>query len=400
MAVTRRAFLRSAGRSPWSATWGATLAARGHEADSAGAASGKQSPLLPPGGEIRISSNENPLGPGPAVIRAIARMFPDAGRYPFNSTPSDATLAEVVAALHNTTPQHVVLGAGSQEILKNAVRAFTSPARGLVSAWPSFENCVTIARRLDHPVAEVKVTSSFRLDLEAMAAASRHAGLVFLCNPNNPTGTVHGIKAVTEFVHAVRRGSPDTTILIDEAYHDYVTDPAYRTAIPLALATPNVVVSRTFSKVYGMAGLRIGYGIGRRETIARLEALRMPYNVSVFSTAAAAAALEQPGHVTQERARNTEVRTFTAKALVALGCQPADSQTNFLFVDVHRPAAEFRDACAKSRVMVGRDFPPFENTHVRISIGTMTEMQRAIEVFRAVLHSTVSSRSPAAKGRG
>src|SRR5436190_20571583 len=136
-----------------------------------------------------------------------------------------------------------------------------------------------------------------------------------------------------------------------------------------------------------MAGLRIGYAIGRAETVKKLATLKMPYNVSVLAITAAIASLKDPKHIDDERARNTEVRAFKMKALEDLGGKPTDSQSNFIFVDIHRTAKEFRDACAKSNVMVGRDFPPFEKTHARISIGTMEEMQKATEVFRNVLRS-------------
>jgi histidinol-phosphate aminotransferase len=346
---------------------------------------------VPPGvDEIRISSNENPLGPGKTVLDAILGKFPEAGRYPFNSTPNETALVATIAAKYKIKPENIVVGAGSQELLKSAVRAFTNPARGLVTAAPSFENCPGTARKLGHPVSEVPVDAALRLDLEPMIAASKGAGLVFFNNPNNPTATVHGAKAVADFVSRVRRLSPDTVILIDEAYHDYVTDPSYQSAISLALETPNVFVTRTFSKAYGMAGLRIGYAIGRAETMKPLATLKMPYNVSVFGIAAAIAALGDPKHIEAERARNTEVRAFTVKALNDLGCKSSVSQGNFIFTDIHRPAKEFREACAKQGVMVGRDFPPLEKTHVRISIGTMEEMQKAAAVFRSVLKAETS----------
>src|SRR4029453_15503119 len=183
----------------------------------------------------------------------------------------------------------------------------------------------------------------------------------------------------------------DTVILIDEAYHDYVTDPAYESAIPLAMNTPNVFVPRTFSKAYGMAGRRIGYAIGMTDTVKPLAMLKMPYNVSVFGVAAAIASLNDPKHIEDERARNTEVRAFPVKAPQEKGVKPTDSQANFLFVDIHRPAKDFRDACAKSGVMVGRDFPPFEKTHCRISIGTMDEMKKATEVFRTALKAPTTT---------
>jgi histidinol-phosphate aminotransferase len=283
------------------------------------------------------------------------------------------------------------MGAGSQEILKSAMRAFTSPYRHLVTASPTFENCTNIARRMNTPLFDVKVDSQFRLDLEGMITVARGAGLIFVNNPNNPTATVHGLKTITDFVERVRRISPDTVILIDEAYHDYVTDPEYSTAIPLALATPNVFVARTFSKAYGMAGVRIGYAIGQSDTVKPLARVKMPYNISVFGVMAAIAAVGNPQYIAAERARNTEVRAFTTKALEELGCKPTKSEGNFIFVDIGRPAAEFRAGCSNQWVSVGRDFPPFEHSHARISIGTMAEMKRATEVFKEVLRPMAPS---------
>jgi len=371
------------------------LAARGHEDYQAQAAQGttaRTRPTLPPGVKaIRISSNENPLGPGKAAIDAIVRQFPEAGRYPFNSTPNEGALAAAIASKFGVKPVNIVLGAGSQEILKSAVRAFTSPAKALVTATPTFENCTNVAKRLGHPVVEVKVDSACRLDLDGMAKAVKGAGLVFLNNPNNPTATLHGAKAVEDFVQRVRSESPDTVILIDEAYHDYVTDPSYQSAVPLALKTPNVFVARTFSKAYGMAGLRIGYAIGPENTVKPLARLKMPYNVSVFGIAATMAALNDPKHIEEEKARNTEVRAFTVKALEDLGCKSSESQGNFLFTDIGRAATTFRDDCAKQGVIVGRDFPPFEKTHARISLGTMDEMKKAVAVFRSVLRPVTTT---------
>jgi histidinol-phosphate aminotransferase len=376
---------------------GLWISARGHEDDQAyaGQAAGGAAiarPAVPPGVKaIRLSSNENPLGPGKAALDAMVGTFPEAGRYPFNSTPSDSGLVSAIATKFSAKPENIVLGAGSQEILKSAVRAFTSPTRGLLTASPSFENCPGFARKLGHPVTEVKVDAAFRLDLDGMAAAAKGAGLVFLNNPNNPTATVQGGKAVRDFVRRVRSASPDTVILIDEAYHDYVTDASYQSMIPLALETPNVFVARTFSKAYGMAGLRIGYAIGLSGTMEPMAQLKMPYNVSVFSVAAALAALADPKHIDDERARNAEVRAFTVKALEDLGCKASDSHGNFIFVNVGRPAAEFRDACAQYGILVGRDFPPFEKTHARISLGTMEEMKKATAVFRNVLRPVTTT---------
>jgi histidinol-phosphate aminotransferase len=404
MSVTRRGFLSSLGTPSGALRNGLVdarfIAARGLEAEAAeawqqgggrrggaGNAGGQQS--QPP--SIKISSNENPMGPGQAVLDAIVAQFGEAGRYPFNAKMGDRKLLEGIAAHVKVKPENVVLGAGSQEILKTAVWAFTSPARHLVTASPTFENATGTARRMGHPVVEIKVDSQFRLDLEGMLTQVRGAGLVFVNNPNNPTATVHNAKTITDFVERVRRISPDTVILIDEAYHEYVTDPAYETAIPLAMATPNVFVARTFSKAFGMAGMRIGYAVGSPDTIKPLARYAMPYNISVLGVAAGLAAIGDAKHMEAERARNTEVRSFTQKVLEDLGCRCTASQANFLFVDVGRPASEFRTACAAQGIGVGRDFPPFEGSHARISLGTMAEMQKAAAVFRDVLRPANNS---------
>jgi histidinol-phosphate aminotransferase len=388
MLRTRRGLFTVVGREDSYRNTAALFAARGHEAYVAELQTqGRNArPPLPPGTqEIRISSNENPLGPGAKVLDAIVGKFPEAGRYPFNSTPSDANLTAAIATHFKIKPENVSLGAGSQEILRSAVRAFTGPDRGLVTAAPTFENPTSLAKKLGHPLTEIPVDADFRLDVEKMIAAAPGSGLVFFNNPNNPTATVHGAKTVTDFVARVRKAAPDAVILIDEAYHDYVTDPSYATAVPLALETPNVLVARTFSKAYGMAGMRIGFAVGQAETVKRLARFKMPYNISVFGVVAAITALNDPAHIEAERSRNLEVRSFTAKALADLGCKCTDSHGNFLFVEIKRPAKDFRDACAKQGVSVGRDFPPFEKTHARISIGTMDEMRKAVEVFRGVL---------------
>jgi histidinol-phosphate aminotransferase len=235
------------------------------------------------------------------------------------------------------------------------------------------------------PVAEIRVDDAGRLDLEKMIAASAGAGLVFVCNPNNPTGTLHPAAAITDLVTRIRKASPDTVILIDEAYHEYVTDPSYATAVPLAAQHPNVLVSRTFSKAHGMAGMRLGYVVGQAEVVGRLARWNMPYNANALAVGAALVSFEDEAQLDKERRRNTEVLKFTSDFFRAAGMRLSDSQANFIWVDIGRPAQEFREACEKQGVLVGRAFPPFEKTHCRISIGTMDEMRRALTVFRSVL---------------
>jgi histidinol-phosphate aminotransferase len=390
MSLSRRGFITRL--APGRDAHAAVIAARGREALVAESLYGEVGELVPPTGkEVRISSNENPLGPGQHALDAITGQFPQAGRYPFNSTPNEGALVGAVAQKFGVKPENVVMGAGSGEILTNAVRAFTGANKPLVTAWPSFEAPHTTAEKIGSPITEVPLDDKLRIDIPKMLAKMQGAGLVFFCNPNNPTATVHGATAVADFVKAVRQQSPDTVILIDEAYHDYVTDPSYKSAVELAMSTPNVFVARTFSKAYGMAGLRIGYAVGQPQVIKQLARYKMPYNVSVPGIAAGMASLANQAHIDQERARNTEVRAFTIRAFEQMGYKATDSNANFLFVDIRRPAKPFRDACAQQGVLVGRDFPPYEKTHCRVSIGTMEEMQRAVDVFRKVLGAASST---------
>ncbi len=390
MSLTRRRWLEDAFGVPRDGGW---IAARGREAWRAGDVAAAQAAASPAARRIRISSNENPLGPGAHVISAITGAFGDASRYPPNATRREGTLIAALAKTYGASDAHVTLGAGSGELLANAVRAFTSPSRPLVTAWPSFEAPKETALKIGTPVREVGFDAGLKIDLAKMAEAAKGAGLVFFCNPNNPTATVHGKTAVVDLVKAVRQASPDTVILLDEAYHDYVTDPAYETAVPLALSTPNVFVARTFSKAHGMAGLRAGYAIGDPRAIAALAAYKMPNGLGTLTLAAAEASLANTAHIAAERARNTEVRAFTVKAFADLGVSGTDSQSNFLFLNIKRPAAAFRDACRAAGVFVGRDFPPFEMQYCRVSIGTQDEMTRAVAVFRTVLGgATTTSR--------
>jgi len=404
MSVSRRGFLQGLGVGRTSHA-SAFIAARGHEEHVAEAIQqqGRQGgamrrPALPPGVEaIRISSNENPLGPGKAAIDAILGKFPEANRYPFNSTPLDADLEILLAKLNNAKRENVVLGVGSQELLKNSARVFMSPTKHLVIPSPTYGDPAGFAQNVLHytvksaPVAE----KTLKTDLAALLPHVKGAGMVYICNPNNPTATINSAQEIKDFIAEVKKTSPTTAILIDEAYCDYVSDPSFETAIPVALATPGVLVARTFSKAYGMAGVRIGYAIGDAATVKKMSAYKMPYNVNTFGVAAAVASLKDPQHIKEEAARNKAVRDFTVKALADLGYTSTDSQTNFIFTDIGKTmtAAAFRDACAAKGIMVGRDFPPLEKTWARISLGTMEEMQKATEVFRSVLKPSTTTSS-------
>jgi histidinol-phosphate aminotransferase len=399
MSVSRRGFLQGLGVSRTSHA-SAFIAARGHEefvAEAMQQGRPLARPPLPPGVQaIRISSNENPLGPGKAAIDAILGRFPEANRYPFNSTPLDADLEILLAKLNAAKRENVVLGVGSQELLKNSARVFMSPTKHLVIPSPTYGDPAGFAQNvLKYTVKSAPVTEkTLKTDLSALLPHVKGAGLVYICNPNNPTSTINSAQEIKDFIAEVKKTSPTTAILIDEAYCDYAGD-GFQTAIPVALATPGVLVARTFSKAYGMAGVRIGYAIGDAATVKKMSAYKMPYNVNTFGVAAAIASLKDPQHIKEEAARNKAVRDFTVKALADLGYSSADSQTNFIFTDIGKTmtAAAFRDGCAAKGIMVGRDFPPLEKTWARISLGTMEEMQKATDVFRSVLKPSTTTSS-------
>jgi histidinol-phosphate aminotransferase len=381
MSVSRRGFVRAVGLGATGVLSTPFIVGRGSEA---AAFEPEPQQVQYDDGIIRISSNENARGPGQRAIQAVRdAMSPRMGRgYPPDHT---ADLVDAIAEVRGVGTESIVVGTGSGTILAGATRAFCSADKPLVTAAPTYGTPESTARRIGVDVRSVPVDGSLGLDLEAMATAARGAGMVFLCNPNNPTGTAHSAAAVETFVRRVKRESPDAAILVDEAYLDYTHDPAVRSVIPLALELPGVFVTRSMSKAHGMAGLRVGYAIGQEETVQKIGAAWELGSMNTLSAAGAAASLRDTAHIADERRENARIRDFTLQAFRDLGYEPTDSHGNFVFVDLRRPAAEFRDACLERGVRVGRDFPPLEHTHSRISLGTMAEMEASVPVFRRVL---------------
>jgi histidinol-phosphate aminotransferase len=384
MPLSRRSFVRTIGLGGAGVMTVPLIGARGREALAAELRAGLGATTATTGlaaGVIRLSSNENPRGPCAAALRGLQDALGEASRYPF--TPPEE-LRAAIAAAHRVRVENVLLGCGSTEVLRMAVDAFTSPTRALVTALPTFEEPAARAEVIGAPVRAVRVDGDLRLDLAAMTAASRGAGLVFVNNPNNPTGTLHSARAIADFVRRTLAAAPTATILIDEAYHEYVEDAAYATALPIALENPRVVVSRTFSKVYGLAGLRVGYAIGQPATLKALARHQLGMGVNVLAAAAARAALGDRTLVPREQRLNHEARDFTRRFFERAGYSVAPSQANFLMADIRRDAKGFQDACRTHDVLVGRPFPPLA-THTRVSIGTLDEMRAAVDVFRRVL---------------
>ncbi|MEW6322006.1 MAG: histidinol-phosphate transaminase [Acidobacteriota bacterium] len=379
MSLSRRRFVQtlSAGAA------GVWVASRGREAAMFGGldletlyAQG-QSPMI-------LASNENPLGPGKAVLDAVRAGFGEVGRYQFATAEE---VRELVARKHGVKPENVLLGSGSTQILRTTTHVFCSKSAHLAAPIPAYEECAGYAALMGYPIKTVKLKEpSLTMDLDALLGAAKGAGMVFYCNPNNPVATAVNGKNSRDFFAAVLKDSPNTTILVDEAYFEYATMPGYETMIPLAVENPRIVVARTFSKAFGMAGLRIGYAVGHRDAIAKMSAWDGMGSINVLGLSAARAALQKTkAEMDAESRRNAEARAFTMKWFSDRGYTPTDSQTNFIFVDIKRPVRGFREACAKQGILVGRDFPPYQNSHCRISISTMEDMQRAVKVFEQAL---------------
>jgi histidinol-phosphate aminotransferase len=384
MSLSRRRFVQTVG----AGAAGLWVAGRGREAGlfdlSERAFAADTSPII-------LASNENPLGTPKAVLDAVRAGFTEIGRYQFATA---AEIVDMIAKDKGVKPENVLLGSGSTQILRSTTHVFCSKTAPLVAPIPAYEECAGYAALMGYPVRTVSLTQppELKMDVGAMLTAAKGGGMVFFCNPNNPVATAVDGKTARQFVADLNRTSPETYVLMDEAYFEYATMPGYETMIPLAIENPKVVVARTFSKCYGMAGLRMGYAIGHKDTIKKLGDWDGMGAVNVLGLSAARAALHlDKSFLTNEKARNNAAREFTQKWFRDRGYMPTDSQTNFMFVDLKRPAKGFRDFCTKEGILVGRDFPPYEKSHCRISVGTMEEMQKAVKVFEKALAQPVQT---------
>jgi histidinol-phosphate aminotransferase len=332
------------------------------------------------GRPIRLSSNENPFGPAPAALEAIRNAFADAGRYP--DDPAEE-LRVSVARMHGVGEGQVILGAGSGEILKWAAATFTGPGRMLVEAEPTFEALSRHTGLAGGDVTRVPLTPRFEHDLPRMLDAARRADLVYVCNPNNPTATITPAASLREFVAAVPAQTP---ILVDEAYHHYVTSPDYGTMMDLVPRHSNLIVARTFSKIFGMAGLRCGYAVSGEETIRKMAAHQGWDSVSALTLAAARASLGDERHVAAHRDRNLGTRSFVRTEVERFGRAVLPSEANFVMIDMGREVTPVIAALRDRGIHVGRRFPAMPR-HLRVTIGTPEEMKRFVQEFARVVRS-------------
>jgi histidinol-phosphate aminotransferase len=335
-------------------------------------------PLAAGSNVVRLSANENPYGPSTKALQAMTESFGLASRYP---DEHNNVLIDKLAKLNNVDRDHVLLGDGSGEILKLCAETFTGPQNGkLVAADPTFEAILNNASANGAEVVRVPLTSSFGHDLPQMLAAAK-GGLVYVCNPNNPTASITPKHELRDFI---AKTPPETMILADEAYFHYADSPDYESVIPLVKDHPNLIVSRTFSKIYGMAGLRCGYCVAQKEIVERMRRNQMWDSVNCMALAAATASLDDPDHVPRGQRLNREAKAFVSSELDKMGYKQIPSQANFIMFDCKRPVVPLIQAMKQQNVHVGRLFPALPN-HMRLTIGKKSEMEAFLSAFREVM---------------
>jgi histidinol-phosphate aminotransferase len=335
----------------------------------------------PASGPVRLASNENPLGVPESAREAIVRAFGEAHHYPGAAMQA---LRRALADHHGIEPSGILLGCGSTEVLQMAVQSRIRPGLRVVVPDPTFED---VHRYVLPHAGEVEVVrvpllpETFAHDLPVMEDRARAAEgpcVVYICNPNNPTGTLTPVASIRAWIDR----SPDLFFLVDEAYVEYAEDPAYEPLDRLAWERRNVVVARTFSKAYGLAGIRVGYSVAHPETTERMRLFATPTNPGQPACVAALAALGDQDFVERGLAVNRESREIVLQVLDELDLFRMTSHTNFVLHQITGDLELYRRRMAEAGFLVGRAFPPYLD-HNRVSLGLPHEMERWAETLRA-----------------
>ncbi len=324
---------------------------------------------------VKLASNENPLGPSPLAVKALSKHLGEIHRYPDGS---GFYLKKALSEKLGVSADQLILGNGSNELLDLIVRTFYHPGMNAVSSEQTF---------VVYPMAMQAVAGEYRTapmkeahyDLEAMAGLVDAKTLcVFIANPNNPTGTIVRREELVRFLDRI----PESVLVVlDEAYFEYVDDPHYPDGLSQLREGRNVMVLRTFSKIYGLAGLRIGYGVARAELVDSMNRVREPFNTGSLSQAGALGALGDRPHVERSRGVNEAGKAYLYKELSRLGLPYTPTQANFIWVDTNRSASDLYEALLREGIIVR----PMGARHVRITIGTEGENERLVQALQKVL---------------
>ena len=336
-------------------------------------------PLAPYDDLAKLSSNENPYGPSDKMMASMNAAWKYSNRYGY----PDGDIHEKIAEHHGVGTRNIIMNAGSGETLKVAGITFLDHEEKVVGVEPTYTSVYRVASGIDADVIARPLLADHTQDIDDLIKVTtrnyRNVGLVYVVNPNNPTGVVVPDADIRQLLDGIPEDIP---VLIDEAYHHFVQDPAYSSAVKYIKEGRKVIVTRTFSKIYGMAGLRLGYGIAPAEMIDEMRTYATG-SVNALVRWGAVAALED--HESEAWVRDTTIklREATANELRKQGFEVIPSETNFFMVHTGRPASEVRAEFRKRDVAVGRDFPPMLD-YLRVSIGTEEEMKRFLVAWNEI----------------
>lgn len=328
---------------------------------------------------VKLNQNENPLGSSPAAVAAAQAAMSRLHTYPEGTSRA---LRERLAQLWNLPPEWFIVGNGSDEVFRLVAETYLEPGDPVVVPAPSYASYPMVAELMGAPVVKVPLGPDQTMDLPAMAraAAESKAKIIFLCRPNNPTGAVFSEEALRAFMPLLPQG---TVVLLDEAYREW--DETAFDSRTFLKGYPNVIVTRTFSKIYGLAGFRLGYGVARPEFIAPFYTVRDPFSVNILAAAAGLAALDDTEHLVRSRSNNREGKAYIYAALERLGLVYIPTEANFITFDVGRPSKEVYEAMLRLGVLV-RPCASFGlPTHLRVTIGVPDENRRFVLALEAVL---------------
>jgi histidinol-phosphate aminotransferase len=376
---SRRHFSRSVAQS-LAAAWAIPhlpLAGRGYPLDALAS-------HLESEGTIHLNLNENSYGPSPKALNALNSCGKIASRYPFAAY---SQVRDAIAQSYGLSRENILLGCGSTEILRCVDMAFLGPGQNIVVAEPTFEAVVEYTSMTRAQAIRIPLNAQHCHDLSRMAAAcTSKTGVAYICNPNNPTGTIVSREDLASFIQAV---SPSTLILVDEAYYDFADDPHYASAAEWTKKNPNVVIARTFSKIHGMAGMRLGYAVGAKETIARMNEYATHGNGNTAVLAAALASLADTDNLASCRNKLNGTRRWLCDELAKDGRPFIPSQANFVMIDMGRDVQSVIDGFHARHIEVGRRFASMPN-FLRVTIGTQPETEAFLTALREIAPTSVS----------
>jgi len=332
-----------------------------------------------------LSTNENPYGPSEKALEAMTYAFKYSMRYGY----PDNNVQERIAEAHGVPRDHVLMGAGSGEILEVVGLTYLGHGKKVVGVEPSYGSVYSHASGIDADTVLLPLEPDHRQNVERMVDATnrhyREVGFVYVCNPNNPTGVT---MTAAEIAYLLDNIPPDVPVLIDEAYHHFVEDPEYEESIEYVRQGRPVIIARTFSKLYGMAAMRIGFAIASPDILQQMRAYSTG-SVNALARWGAVAAMEDVEAQQMVLSENRRLREQTVADLAGLGYESIPSQTNFIMVNLRTRVAPIRQAFRERNVAVGRDFPPMLE-HLRVSIGTEEEMGRFMNAFEDIMQNVAA----------